>query len=297
MLRRPVLVLLLPLLLSGCSWTGLWYDNADWLAQRWAARLIDASDAQRTTWREPFRAAMADHRRDLLPQIIALLQALESEAERGLNAERLGCLLETADGIYREHAALAVALGTLVLSDLSPAQLEHLAEELRERNRDYEEDYLQPDPARRERERIERYVERIERWTGELPAAQLALVEATVRSMPDLAAEWLAYRRQQQRHLLTLLGQSAGPAALQRFLTAWWVELADRPAELVDQGARIRAASVRLALELDAAFSAEQRAGFRDRVRELRQDLGRAAPGPVPVQLSQALLAGCAAGI
>jgi hypothetical protein len=289
--------LLLLLLVAGCSSTEFWYDNADWLASRWAAGLVDPSEAQRAAWREPFRVALAEHRQQLLPEVVALLRALEIETERGLSAARLGCLLERADRLYQEHAQLAVALGPLVLDNLTPQQIGHLAEELAERNQDYADDYLDPDPARRERARLERYVERIERWTDDLPAAQLALVEQAVRAMPDVAGDWLAYRQEQQRRLLRLLEAGAGPAQLQGHLRAWWVDLDERPAQLVRDSARIRAAAVRLAVTLDQAFTAEQRARFVANVRELRQDLEGAAAGPVPIGLSRALLATCRADI
>jgi hypothetical protein len=271
--------------LAGCSSTELLYDNADWLAHRWTSSLVDASGAQRDAWREPFAAVMAEHRAEVLPQVVVLLRALEAEIEGGPGADRLSCLVDEADRLYREHARLAVPLAIRVLLDLEIGQLDHMAEELEERNQDYADEYLDPDPARRERLRVERYLERIERWTGELSTAQVRLVEGAIGRMPDIAAPWLDYRRAQQRRLLTLLRTAPTPPQLQRFLYAWWVEFAGRPPALAAQLAQIRRQSVTLALALYAESGPAQRAHLLNEVRGLREDLAGITGARVPLQL------------
>ena len=278
------LIVIFVVVLGGCSRTGMLYDNADWLAQRWASGLVDASEVQNAAWREPFRLAMAEHRREILPGMVVLLRQLEVEIDQGSDADRLQCLAAAADRIFRQHAMLAVRLGTRVLSDLSPQQIAHLETELRGRNRDYRDDYLDPDPAQRERQRVARYLERIERWTGDLTTEQIRLVERAVRDLPDLADDWLAYREQQQRRLLARLRGAPDPMALQRFLAAWWVELGDRPPALVQKTQQVRSGITGLLVALHAMLAAEQRAEFLDNVRGLREDLDNAAGTARPLQ-------------
>ena len=273
--------------MTGCSRTELLYDNADWLAQRWASALVDASDVQNAAWRDPFRQAVAEHRREILPGIVILLRQLEAEIDQGLQADRLHCLAEAAERLYRQHAVLAVRLGARVLRDLSPQQTAHLETELHERNRDYRDDYLDPDLAQREHERVARYLERIERWTGDLATDQIRLVERAVRDLPDLAGDWLAYREQQQRRLLALLRGAPDPSTLQQFLAAWWIDLGHRPPALVQKTQQVRRGSIGLLVALDAMLAAEQRAKFLDKVRELREDLENAAGVERPVQLAR----------
>ncbi len=283
--HRAILLISCVLGLAGCSSTELLYDNADWLAHRWASGLVDAGEAQREAWREPFSAVMAEHRTEVLPQVVELLRALEAEIDHGPSGDRLGCLVGEADRLYREHARLAVPLATRVLLDLEPGQLAHMAGELEERNRDYVEEYLDPDPARREHRRVERYLERIERWTGELSTAQVRLVGRAIARMPDIAAAWLDYRRAQQRRLLTLLRAEPAPAALRGFLYGWWVDFAGRPPALAAQLEQIRRQSVALALALYPALSDAQRAHLRDEVRGLREDLEGFVGGAGPAEI------------
>jgi hypothetical protein len=279
--------LLMPLVLlaTACSRTDLLYDNADWLVYRWADRLMDASDAQEDAWRGMFRQAMAEHRRELLPQLVRLLHGVEAGVEQGLTAAELSCWFGVADQVYREHARWAVLPATAVLYDLSPAQAGHLAEELEQRNRQYAEDYLDKDPKRRQSSRVDRYVERVEHWTGDLTTEQLRLVEELAGRLPDSASDWLDYREHKQRQLLGLLREGDDRAALQHFLEAWWVQLAGRTPVLIDKTERIRAGVIDLILTLDGAITQAQRDRVLERLRDLRDDLAGAVDGPQKVLL------------
>lgn len=292
-LRGGLGVLWLLVLLAGCSRTGLLYNNADWFAERWASDLMDASDTQEDAWRGLFSQAMDEHRRALLPELVGLLGALETVAAYP-TAEELDCWSEAAERLYRRHAQWAVPTAVAVLRDLSPAQVDHLAAELARRNEEYRTDYLDEDPTRRERERIDRYVERIERWTGELTTEQLRLVERATLAMPDLAGEWLDYRRQQQDRLLALLRAGAGDAALGRFLTAWWVEFADRPAGMVRETMQLRRDWLDLIVALHATLDPEQRTTLIENLADLRAGLARVPEGERGLRTARSDLSPCA---
>lgn len=282
---RTVIILLLALA-AGCSRTELLYENADWLAGRWAGELMDASDQQQEAWHGRFRVAMSEHRRELLPELIVVLRRLESIVAGGPTTDALSCWLEAVEQVYSRHASWAVPPAADILLDISPQQLDHLAAELAERNQDYRDDYLDEDPQRRERDRIGRYAQRIEHWTGELSTEQLRLVEKAVRGMPDLTADWLAYRVQQQTRLLALLRSRVQRPVLQRFLREWWVELADRPAVLVDKTEQQRSGWVHLIVALAATLDAGQRAAVREQLADLRADLEGVQPDTTGVRLA-----------
>lgn len=297
------LVFAATLVLGACSQTQMLYANADWLLRRWVDGWVDANSAQDEAWREPFARAVDAHRRDLLPDIVRLLRQLDEEIGRGLSFDRLDCLVGIADRLLRAHAVLAVELGTRVLGNLSPSQIAHLAEEMAERGEEYRDEYLDADPERRRRKRADRFVERIERWTGELTAAQVRVVERAVQAMPELAADWLAYREARQRQLLALLrapvreaGARLDRVALKRLLSAWWVDRAGRPRGLVERTAQVRATSIALVVSLDAMLNPAQRAALREKVDALRADLEVAAGGQVPQQRARADTDVCAGG-
>lgn len=270
---RWLILLASALILVACSRAAIVYENADWLTYRWAVGLVDATDAQRDRWRVRFDGLLAAHREQLLPQITELLQEIGQNAERGLDPRSLNCLLDRSDELYKAHARLVVPLAVDILSELSIPQQAHLAERLAERNAEYVEDYLPEDPEERLEARIERYLERIERWTGRLERAQRDRVAAAIAKMPDTAVPWLDYRRQQQQRLLALLGERATKRQLTEFLTAWWVDFADRPADLVTATDELRRLSVALTLDVDADLTVSQRDHLVEEVSDLRAGL------------------------
>jgi len=270
---RRVLLVLVVVLAAACSRTGMLYDNADWLAYRWADGLIGAGEVQEKVWRDLFRDAMSDHRDRLLPDIVALLQSLETGIRDGMVDDRIVCWQLVLDDLYREHARWAATPAAAVLTDLSTSQVDRLADELADRNREYIETYLDDDPDERQRNRVARYVDRIEQWTGDLDTAQLRVVEALVRELPDTAPGWLAYRQSRQRQLLRLLRDGASVTEMRRFVEDWWVELDGRPPALIAQTVAVQDGVTELILSLDRMLTREQRDEVIERVADLRAGL------------------------
>lgn len=284
-LRWLWLIVPAAVLLGACSRAELVYENADWLAYRWATNLVDATAEQREAWRDRFDELLDAHREQLLPDVVALLQRTEDGARHGLSDQQLECLLADTDALYRAHAGLAIPLAVDVLTDLSPDQLDHLSGELAERNEDYRDEYLSADPEQRRTERAARYIKRIERWTGPLDDTQRRLVQDAIAGMPETAETWFDYRLAQQQEMLRLLRDGAGKSELQAFLTAWWVDFAGMPASLSDNALDARRRGIELAIAVDGALLPAQRARFIDRVAGIRSDLRgvmTVASGPAP---------------
>lgn len=269
---RGIILFACVVALTSCSRTELVYRNADWLAYRWVDRLLDADQAQRERWPLLFEQLMQAHRRELLPPVVALLQQASSRAQDGLSARDLDCLWQDANGLIESHARLIVPTALDVLSNVSAVQIEHLRAELEERNAEFREDYLNPDPRDREAARVERFTERIERWTGRLSIEQASQVEAAVHLMPDVTADWLRYRERQQQRLLAIL-RGKHPQALEDFLVSWWVDQADRGTVLDATYPQLRDAWIHLLAALDATLNERQRAHLLVRITDLRDDL------------------------
>jgi hypothetical protein len=276
---------------TGCSRAALVYDNADWLAVRWSASLLDADGEQKTQWRSLYSAAVERHRGELLDDVVTLLDALTSQVEDGVERARLDCWVGAVDRSYRRHAELFVPVAVSVLGSIRTAQIDHLSGEFDERNAEYAERTLFDDPAEQQAERVDRFVERIEAWVGDLDAVQRRLVEVHVAALPDLGPGWLDYRRRQQQHLLSLLRAGVPDGDLEAFLLGWWRDLADRPAAMEATSGRLRDGVLAMLVDLDATLDPGQRAYLLKRIGDLRDGLARARtggdpPGPKDLRLS-----------
>jgi len=277
-LKRLLVLTATLVVLVGCSRITLLYENGSWMTTRWAAGLLDADSAQKEAWQKHFDEIFARHQQQLLPEVISLLAAAEEQVRNGVDDRQLACLFTSADHTYRRHAALFVPAAVTVLRSATPHQIAHLREELADRNRDYRDEMIFDDPDRQLKARVERYQERIEDWTGDLSPAQQRMIRREVSALPDIAAVWLDYREERQAQLIALLQQQAGDDLLERHLTAWWIDFAQRPPELVLANQALRAGMRQLLASIDNTLSKEQRTAVINRLRDWRIGLESVSP-------------------
>jgi hypothetical protein len=282
----------LVLVVGGCSKTEFLYRNADWFVERWTDKLVDLEGVQKSDWRVVLERMLAEHRESELPRLVGLLEASEAQASRGLTEPVIDCLMNRAEELYRRHARLAVDAAVPLLTQLSPGQVDHLEQRLKERNQEYRETYLSGDPQLRETRRAQRFTERIERWTGALGAAQQGLVTAATRNMPDVAEPWLVYREVQQGRLIAMLRAGEGAETLRSFLLDWWMDFGGRAEALVAAADATRSGTARLIGDLDRTLTPAQRATLIERLGELRAGLAAAMePDAVPDRAGHGLRA------
>ena len=228
---RLVVIALLSLLVSACSRTEFAYRNADWLLEYYARQTVDASAAQRDDWRPVLASTLERHREEALPLVIAYLDLAGRIVRQADSSIGAACLLDGALLLSQRHARLAVDLSVPLLTTLDAAQVRYLAEYVAQRQQDAAKRYLDPDTARRKASRQERFIDRIETWTGKLNADQRQQVSEALKRIPDLSAPWLAYRAQQTDRLLGMLEAGTSAKALRRYLNDWWVQQDGRSAE------------------------------------------------------------------
>jgi hypothetical protein len=92
------------------------------------------------------------------------------------------------------------------------------------------------------------------------------------------ADDWLAYHQARQEEFLALLRRRASRDELERFLIAWWVDLAGQPPELerkMEINTRIWSQMV---LELDKTLDSGQRRELLDTLDRFIEELGELVP-------------------
>jgi hypothetical protein len=272
------LMLVLLLLLTGCSRTALLYDHADWMAMRWVTGLLDGDSDQETAWQARFGEVVDSHRSQLLPEVVVALRSFEAQAETGIRGPALECWLQSVDALYARHVELVLPVATDVLLSARPEQIDHLERELAERSAELRDERLFEDPQRQMEVRVDRYRERIERWTGDLSGDQRAALALAVARLPDVAPDWFDYRQQMQGELVAMLRAGADADRLQAFLRDWWLSFAGRPARLRQDMDALRHGMVGLIARLDRDLSAAQRETLLDKVRDLREGLESVDP-------------------
>ncbi|MGB5439645.1 MAG: DUF6279 family lipoprotein [Gammaproteobacteria bacterium] len=277
-LLRLAIIALLAVLISACSRADFAYRNADWLLEYYAWRSVRINEAQRDYWQPLMQATLQRHREEELPLVIAWLDLSGRFIRETDAAPGAGCLVDGALLLAERHARLAVELSAPLLADLDATQISHLAGYTTQRQQDAVKRYLDPDPEKRKVLRQQRFLDRIEHWTGKLNDSQRKQVRDAVARIPDLSASWLAHRARQTDTLLAMLGTGASAADLQKYLDEWWVQREGTSAETLRQWRIARDEFVQLMDELATTLTRRQRARIEDRIEELRADLAAFLP-------------------
>jgi hypothetical protein len=282
-IARIIGLLSLALALAGCSAIKLGYSNAPQLAYLWLDGYLDFDDAQDPRVRDELARLQAWHRANELPRIVQLLQRAERLAAGEFTAAQ-ACAFEPAvrERLQALRERLEPALATQAVS-LTPAQLDHLARKLEQKNRDWARDWVQPPPAELLDKRVKQAVGRAEMLYGSLDERQRALLRQELARSGYDSAVLLAERRRRQQDLQATLRRVAGASPEQA--RPQLAGVLDRIATSPDPGFRsmldgMRQDSCRVAAQLHALATPEQRERAVRRLRAWQRDLSELAAAP-----------------
>jgi hypothetical protein len=270
-------VLLATLLLAGCSTIRFAYNNVDWVLVDKADHYLDLNSEQRALAEELIAARMQVHRREELPLYVATLSDIRIMLADNLTAAELDTIMERLQVVYRRTMGDTVPAVATLLGDLDDAQIDHLQARFEERNREFADEFVPESVEERLERRVQRSIRMMEFFIGDLHPEQAELVRRHRNAMPLTADDWLAYHQGQQTGLLALLRQHAPRSELERYLTDWWVELADQPPALQEKLEINRRAWSRMVLALDATVDVEQRQKLLDTLDLFIEEFGELA--------------------
>lgn len=269
------------LAIGGCSLVGFAYNRADWLALQYAQEYVQFESHQRAELEALLNRRLRDHRCTELPEYHQLLVEFESMLVDGLTARETEELLATVRELYEEAVRGTVPGIARVLLGLSPDQLEELARNLAEKNREFHARYVAADPETRHRQRVSRTVERIQHWTGELGDGQIGLIEQRLSSMESSASHRFDYRKRKQQEFLELLASGTDPPSLEAFLIYWWIIQSDLDEQTRISGEHRMARLSAMLADLETTLTGPQReklqvtlSGYREVVTELMEGKG-----------------------
>ena len=259
-------LLLLLLGLTACSGTRLLYQNLDWLA----FEAMDDRFEIRPDQEDWVKASLDDlhgwHRVTQLPAYRLTLDELAVRFGDGLDAGDLVWLDRQVERHRRTLVDLVVPELARFLADLDQEQLARYTEASREAI-DEAAEQLEWSQRKRQAYRLETFVDRIERWTGELSQDQLGGLGRDVAGLADIRREWIAQRRARLQELTELLSGNPGPEVIEAALYSRWKDL-DRanPSGYVAHRNRLKRQVFDLLVRLDATLTPAQRRHVSERL-------------------------------
>jgi hypothetical protein len=187
-LKRLATLLSLSLLLGllGCSSLTLAYKQLPLLAGLWADRYFDLDGAQRDRLKTQLQAWQAWHRREELPQWIALLRQAHAALDGGITQDELLALERGARASAERCLQRAAPLAAPLLAGLKPEQWQHLQKKMDEKTAEWRDKHAgSGGPG----ERAKRYSDNLERWLGDLDRSTRRQARADAQAWHfDLAA-------------------------------------------------------------------------------------------------------------
>ena len=252
-------LLLLMLGLTACSGTRMLYQNLDWLAYEAMDERFDIRPDQEGWVKASLDELHSWHRVTQLPAYRLTLDELVARFGDGLDAGDLAWLDRQVEQHRRTLVGLVVPELARFLADLDGDQLAHYAAASREAI-DEAAEQLEWSPRKRQAYRLETFVNRIERWTGELSQTQLDGVARDVANLADIRREWIGQRRERLHELIELLSANPDPEVIEATLSARWTDLDKAyPPGYVAQRHRLKQQVFALLIRLDATLTGEQR--------------------------------------
>lgn len=274
-------LLLLAVVLQGCSALKLGYNQTPTLALWWLDSQLSLEAEQSDQARESLRQLQNWHRDKELLRYADLLQKLQAMSVRDVDAQQVCEIWSQVDDGIDRLMAQSIRLAAPIALQLQPRQLRHLARHWDQKNEEWEKDWLSGSPQERLQRRLDRTVSRFSDFYGSLNEAQSELLRRQLgRSV--WTAQWgrqERLRRQQVllRALQGLQGLPSGSASVQQAeaaLQSVWQQWLKPPSDADRQVyTSLVSQSCRNLAELHNSSSPEQRQRVARRLRAYEKDL------------------------
>ena len=262
---RFALVVLVALLLQGCSGLRLAYNNAD-VFLRWQANsYFDFEGEASEELDRRIQSLLAWHRAQALPQYARLAEEASRRMLRGVRKEDLDWAYDAVQSQLQEALGAVADESAGLLDRLTPEQVAHFERRLAEENRKFEREQLRGTMEERRKRRLKRNLDRLEEWYGPLTPEQHERVRRYSDTAPLAGDLRDRDRRRRQAELVAMLKAREAGARLKTWALAWETSRAPDYA----QAQRVtREQYQALLLDLDRMLSPAQREHAAARMRD-----------------------------
>lgn len=280
------LTLCVSLLLGGCTAVRLGYNNGPQVAWWWLDSYADFTSEQSPAVREALDRWFEWHRPSQLPEYAAFLATAQKAVMAPTTAAEM-CRWQAAvrDGL-EPAIDRALVHAADVLPTLGEPQWKHIEQRYAKGMDELREEFLQADPADRQKQSLKRARERWEQLYGRLDDAQLRVINAAAATSPFDAPTWLAERQRRHRDTMTTLRRLGADKADRDQRLAALRALVERMARSSNPDYRayqqkLAEHNCNLAAQVHNTATPAQRQRARDKLKGWEEDM-RALASPPP---------------
>ena len=264
-----VLVLLLSVLLGGCSSLRFAYDNADAYARWRIDSYVTLQGEEADALDEKIDEFHAWHRRHELPKLAGLATQASQRFANGLSPADMvwgyDSLRTRVSASLRKGAELIAPL----LDRLTPEQVAQIERRVAEENRKFSRSNLRGTERERREKRAKMVVDRLEDWVGKLTQGQVERVREYSARAPMTDELRDRDRKRLQRDVIAIVRAREAVKRLPERLERW--DRGREPAYVAQLDAW-RQQYFAMLLDVERSLSAEQRGRLQRNLRRYIED-------------------------
>ena len=184
------------------------YNHLDWALEWYIDDLVTLNDDQEWQVRKAIESMLAWHRVNQLPFYISSLEEAETAVETEITLSFLKRFYyghEKAWMNLKYHITPTLAGQLKTLSD---AQIDELEENLKSQEKKVTEKHINKTPEELVNERVERMIDRLDYWIGDLNKQQQQIVVNWSHTVKPQINEWINSRKQWQTNFIRIVRDS-----------------------------------------------------------------------------------------
>jgi Family of unknown function (DUF6279) len=201
--------------LSGCSTIKLVYNQSDDLIYWWLDGYADLQSEQKQFTRDALTNLQRWHRQQQLPEYVVLLKRMQAMAPNDITPAQVCAVTEDMKNSFIRVLNHVEPSTAQLVVQLSPEQLRSVRKRFDKTNKNWKEDWLDPNAEDRLRFRIKQATNRLEDFYGRLDKPQREVLHQWLsESMFDPTYSYAERERRQADILQTLqrMAQEGGSA-------------------------------------------------------------------------------------
>lgn len=196
-------------LAAGCA-ASFSYNHLDWLIPWYVDGYVDLSGEQRDTLRDHLEPRLAWHREEELARYVALLDGIEEDLSRPIEPGTVrGWTQEIIDAAVRVERNM-ISAGLAFGEDMSDEQMQEFVDSLWQRQREYEEEFLDRNDEQYAEDDYDKLKDLLQRFMGRLSSDQKRILRRASRDLERFDKAWLEERRGWLHRLEPILLERAG---------------------------------------------------------------------------------------
>jgi hypothetical protein len=199
------LLILLLVVMAGCSSLRLAYNNGDTVLYWWLNAYVDLDRDQKGWVREDIDKLFDWHRKTQLKDYVEILRKGQKQVQG--NPTQADLMADYSEIKSRTQSLLLKAAPDLadLARSLKPEQIAQMEKKFKSNNDDYRKKFLTGDQEKRQQLRYKKSMEQFELWFGSFSSEQEALIRKASDARPLDNEIWLDERSRRQRNVLTLV--------------------------------------------------------------------------------------------